>query len=204
MSSCSAIRWARSGFDLPENSMSRFCGASAIARPTSSSGWGVIPSSPGSVCSIVPLSTAPFLVLLLRPGNGQGARRHILCDDGAGCNPCVVADGHGGDERIVDARPDVASDRGALLGARVLLIGRDVPSGDVRILADVRVAEVREVGYLRAFADTRVLELDEGSGLRARLEHGAWTQVAERPHEGVLPHRRIDDDRVRADLGMRG
>src|SRR6187431_831823 len=131
MPSCSAIRCARSGFERPENSISRFCGASAIARPTSSSGWGVIPSSPGSVCSIVPLSTAPFLVHLLRPGDRQGARRNILCDHGAGCNPCVVADRNGGDERIVDTRPDVATDRRPFLDARVLLVGGDVPRGDV-------------------------------------------------------------------------
>ena len=34
----------------------------------------------------------PSLFDLLRPGDRQGARRYILRDHGAGCNPCVVAD----------------------------------------------------------------------------------------------------------------
>src|SRR6188768_3017843 len=154
--------------------MSRFCGVSGIAWPVAIATSGMpAESSPGSVCSIVPLSTAPFLVHLLRPGDRQGARGYILRYHRTGCNPCVVADRHGGDERIVDSRPDVAADRRPLLHARVLLVGGDVPGCDVRVRPDVGVAEIREVGHLRALSDHGVLELDERSRLRARLEHGS-------------------------------
>src|SRR5262249_27282585 len=116
-----------------EKSMSRFCGASAIARPTSSSGCGVIPSSPGSVCSIVPLSTASFLVHLLCPSDRQCARGNILCDHGAGCNPCVVAVRRGGEDCISDPILSFAGGRGALFHTGVLLVRGDVPRCDVRV-----------------------------------------------------------------------
>src|SRR5512145_972978 len=128
----SAIREASSGCERPANTISRFCGVRGMAWPVVTSTPGTAVSSPGSDCSIVPLSTTSFLVHLLGPGDRERARRDIVGDDGACCNPCVVADGHGGDERIVHARPDVATDRGAFLHARVLLVRGDVSGGDVR------------------------------------------------------------------------
>ena len=41
--------------------------------------------------------------------------------------------------------------------------------------------------HLRALADAGVLDLDERAGLRARLEHGAGAEVAERPDEASSP-----------------
>src|SRR5262245_33863988 len=194
MSSCSAMRWARSGFERPANNISRFCGASASARPTSSSGCGVTPPSPGRACSIVPLSTAPFLVHLLRPGDRKRARRYILCDDGAGCNPCVVADRDGGDKGIVDTRPDVAPDRRPeLLSRRVILVHRDRPCTDVRVLADVGVPDVRQVRHFGPLPDARVLDLDERPGFRSCLEDRSRPEVAEGPDQRPLAHGRVDD-----------
>src|SRR5581483_8344762 len=94
-------------------------------------------SRPGRVCSTVALSTATFLVHLAGTGDRERIRGHILRDHRAGCNPCVVADADRGDERIVDAGPDVAADPGAaLLGLAVPQVDGDVAGGDVRVLAD--------------------------------------------------------------------
>ncbi len=70
--------------------------------------------------------------------------------------------------------------------------------------ADVRIAEIREVRNLRALADAGVLELDERSRLRPGLENGAGPEVAERPDVHLLSDDRVDDDRVRPDLGAGG
>src|SRR4249919_832701 len=192
------------GCDRPANTMSRFCGVRGIAWPVAIATSGTLAvSSPGSVCSIVPLSTSPFLVDLFRPGDRQGAGRNIVGYHGAGRNPCVVADRDGGDERIVDTRPDVAPDRRPLLDARVLLVRGDVPGCDVRVGSDVGVSEVRQMWHLRPLADARVLDLDEGSRRRTCFEQRTGPEVAERPDERALPDRRVDDDRVRPDLGAR-
>ena len=77
-------------------------------------------------------------------------------------------------EPIVDAGPDVPADlRPRLrLPRLVRIVGRDVARGDIRVLADLGVADVGEVRHLRASADVRVLDLDERARLRTRAEFG--------------------------------
>ena len=58
-----------------------------------------------------------------------------------------------------------------------------VARADVRVLADLGVADVRQVRHLRALADARVLDLHERACLRARLEHRAGAKVTERADE---------------------
>src|SRR5438046_10193802 len=104
-----------------------------------------------------------FLGFLAWREAGERSRGDIICDDRTRRNPSVVANVDRSIERIVDTGPDVAADPGrALRQARFVgEIGRDVARGDVRILADLRVSEVREVRNLGAGADAGPLQLDE-------------------------------------------
>src|SRR5438105_13522196 len=79
----------------------------------------------------------------------------IICDDRTRRNPSVVANADRSIERIVDAGPDVAPDAGRALGFARLVreVRGDVPGGDVRILADLGVADVGEVRHLRPRPD---------------------------------------------------
>ena len=65
-----------------------------------------------------------------------------------------------------------------------------VPGGDVRVLADVGVADVRQVRHLRARADPRLLDLHECARLRSRLENGSGSKVTERADRRTLADRR--------------
>src|SRR3954451_19482183 len=186
--SCSPIALARSGCERPAKTISRFCGPRSIQWPGLMTAAGSAGSRPGSrsVSSVVALSmpvvdVAPFRDL---PGREscQRARRDIFCDHRTCCNPSVVPDLDRCNERIVDSGPDVAADPRPFLrlAGLVVEVGGHVSGADVRARADLRVAHVREVRHLRALADARVLQLDERAGLRARGEHGAGAQVAER------------------------
>src|SRR4029077_15577161 len=133
MPSFSAICSARSGFERPEKSISRFCGPRSIQGVRSLIGsTGSTVSSPGSVASLIlllPLSShVAFLVLLPRPPDRERLGRDVLGDHRARTDPRVVADLHGRDERIVDAGPDVAPDRRPAFGLARLM--REV-DGDV-------------------------------------------------------------------------
>src|SRR5438034_3848457 len=109
------------------------------------SGRVVACSNPGSVCSIVPLSTSSFLDRLPRREADERIIGDVIGDDRAGGRPNVVAKGDGSNKRIVDCDPDVAADPGLLLRLARLVreVGRDRAGTDVRVLADVRVADVR-------------------------------------------------------------
>ena len=86
----------------------------------------------------------------------------------------------------------------------MLLICGHVSSSDVRVVPDIRIAEIREVRNLRPLADACVLELDERSSLRPGLENGAGSEVAERPDVHLRADDRVDDDGVRPDLSAGG
>src|SRR6478736_3043281 len=148
--SLSAICPASSGWERPEKIISRFCGprssqCSAFVSLTTD------PSRPGSAIStgVVRLSMLlvdpTFLGFLAWRESGERARRNIIGDHGPRCNPCVVANADRRIERIVDAGPDVAPDSSLGLGSTgfVLEVRGDVSGGDVRILADLGIAEVR-------------------------------------------------------------
>src|SRR5213078_292462 len=206
MPSLSAIRPARSGFERPEKSISRFWGPRSIHGLRSSVGrTGSTVSRPGSVASAILLPLPPdvaFLVLLPRPRDCEGFRRDIRRDDRSGPNPSIVANLDGRNKGIVDAGPDVAADLGAAFRLPLLVgeVGGDVPSADVGSLADVRVADVRLVRSLDACAEAGVLDLHERARFGTRLQHRSWAKVKEGPDERIGADLGVDDDRVRADL----
>jgi hypothetical protein len=101
---------------------------------------------------------------------------------------------------------DVAPDLRAVLAAFGQLgpvVGRDGACGNVRVLADLGVADVREVRHLRAVTDARVLHLDEGACLGTRSENSSRAEVGERTYRGPWPDLRVDEDRMRPDFRTR-
>src|SRR5215203_1970077 len=103
-----------------------------------------------------------------RSSDGERAGRDILGDDRSRRNPSTLANLDRSNECILDAGPDVARDRRAALRLPgfVRIVHGDVPRGDVRALADLGVADVREVRNLRPRAHARVLDLHERARLR--------------------------------------
>src|SRR5436190_14264957 len=207
MPSLSAIRPARSGFERPEKSISRFWGPRSIHGLRSSVGrTGSTVSRPGSVASAILLPLPPnvaFFVLLSRPRDREGFRRDIFRNDRSGPNPSIVANLDGRNERIVDSGPDVAADLGPAfrLPFFVREVGGDVARADVGSLADVRVADVGLVRRLDACAEVGVLDLHERARFGTGLQHRSWAKVTEGPDERFGADLRVDDDRVRADFG---
>src|SRR5690242_5724126 len=145
MPSFSAIRWASSGCERPENSMSRFDGPVSIQCSGLTSGLVSATSSPGRrVSSVVALSTEIALFRdLLRRESSERFGRDIFCYVRPARNPCVIPDLDRGLESIVNAGPDVAPDLRPALGPAGLVreVRGDVAGGDVRVLADFRVAD---------------------------------------------------------------
>src|SRR5581483_11415530 len=92
-----------------------------------------------------------------------------------------------GIEDSVHAGPDVAADLRPpfRLTRLVWEVGGDVARGDVRVLPHLRVADVGEVGDLRARADRGVLDLDEGADLCSLADHAHGPDVGERPDLGA-------------------
>src|SRR5581483_3831916 len=99
-----------------------------------------------------PAGCIPLLVLLARSGERERIRRDVLRYDRTGGNPRSVPDLDGRDEAIVDAGPDVAADRRSALRKAWLVreVGRDRARADVRVVADLGVADVRQVRHFRA------------------------------------------------------
>src|SRR3954449_10130745 len=153
----SAIREASARWERPENTISRFCGPRSSQWPVP----GLVTvseaaSRPGSVSSVVALpGCIALLVLLARPGDPERICRDVLRYDRTRCNPCSVPDLDRRHEAIVDTGPDVATDRRPALRPAGLVreVRRDRACADVRVRADVRVADVREVGHFRAVSD---------------------------------------------------
>src|SRR5581483_11535386 len=164
--SCSAIRAARTGCERPANTISRFCGPRSIQWPGFGSSCGSFTSSPGSASSVVPVAGCiAFLVLLARASNRERVRWDVLGDHRSGRCPCTVSDLHRGDETILDPGPDVLADLRAALRHPLPMweVRGDRAGADVRVLADLGVADVGEVRNLRPLPHVRVLDLDEGA-----------------------------------------
>src|SRR3954465_15223935 len=163
MPSFSAIFCASAGWERPAKSMSRFDGPVSIQCSGLTSALDSATSRPGRrVSSVVALSTEIALFRdLLRRETSERFGRDIFCYVRPARNPCIVPDLDRGLETIVNAGPDVAADlRPALRPVRLMReVRRDVPGGDVGVLAHLGVAEVGEVRHLGARPDVGVLDL---------------------------------------------
>src|SRR3954447_1147823 len=200
------MRSARSGCERPEKTISRFCGPRSIQWPGFGSVTVSTDSKPGRTSSVVPVTGCiPLLVLLPRAGDGERVRRDVLRDHGSSGSPCTVSDLDRGDEAILDPGPDVPPDSGPTLRPACLMgkIRGDGPGTHVRVVSDLRVADVREVRHFRPYPDARVLDLHEGSRLGTRLEDRPGAKVTERPDDRAAADLGVDGDRVREDLGPR-
>src|SRR3954447_19131652 len=203
------MRSASSRFELPENSISRFCGPRSIQRLGSPSGTGgSTVSSPGSVAvsvigwpSVLVVDVA-FLRHLARREARERAWRNVVRYDGTDRDPRVVADLDWCNERIVDAGPDVAADLRPPLGlTRLMRIVNGDPAGaDVRLRADLGVADVGQVRHLCPFSDPRVLDLDERARLSAGLQHGSGAKVTKWANQRTFTDLGVDRDHMRADF----
>src|SRR6266511_3947628 len=204
MPSFSAIRCASSGCERPEKSISRLDGPRSIQCSGLTSGLVSATSSPGRrVSSVVALSTEVALFRdLRRRESSERFGRDIFCYVRTTCNPCVVPDLDRCLETIVDAGPDVPTDLRPLFrsGGLMRIVGRDVAGCDIRVFADLRVADVGEVRHLGAGADLRILDLDEGPRLRARTELRTRSEIAERTDLDIRPDLGVDGNRMRPDL----
>ena len=113
---------------------------------------------------------------------------HVLGDHAAGGDDGAVADRHRRDQRGVGADERARADRRAMLVVAVVVAG-DRPGADVRLGADLRVAEIRQVVRLGARAEFRGLHLDEVADMHLLAELGAGAQPGVRPDDAV----RADD-----------
>src|SRR6266540_1645156 len=186
--SFSAMFWASSGCERPAKTISRFWGPRSSQCPGAGCTCSVTDSSPGRRANSVvatgsTLVDPTFLGRLLGGKARERSCRDVVRDDRSRPKPNIVPNRDRSNERIVDTGPDVPPDRGAPLRATGLVgvVRSHVSGGDVRVLADVRVADVRQVGHLGARPDPRLLDLHERARLRPRLENGSRAKVTERP-----------------------
>src|SRR5690606_20568965 len=97
---------------------------------------------------------------LLGPGGREGARGNVAHHGGPGAHVGAVSHAHRRHELRIAADEDVATEHGLVLVLAVVIAG-DGSRPDVRVFADVRVADVAEVVRLGALLEARVLRLDE-------------------------------------------
>ena len=180
------------------------------ARPRAP-GCGVTVSSPGSACSIVPVSTA---LLLERPAflvtcraraiaSAPGGTSSVITEPAAVHAPSPTSTGATNtlSTPILTLRPTVVFRFGRPASCSRLAV--IVPAAMFGPIADLCVSDVREVWNLRPLSDRGVLDLDERACLRFGLEHGAGAKVTERADQGTLTDGGVADHRVRADLRSR-
>src|SRR3954452_2866488 len=176
------MRCASAGWERPEKTISRFCGPRSIQWPGDGFVTASGESSPGRTSSVAALTGCiSLLVLLPRAGDRERVGRDVLRYHRSCSDPCTVSDRHGRDEAILDRGPDVAADRGSALGLARLVreVRGDGAGAHVRILADIRVSDVRQMGHLGAIADLRVLDLHEGACLGRLAEDRSGAKVTE-------------------------
>src|SRR4029077_13019593 len=138
----SEMRAASSGFALPAMSLRAPQGdASSPANSTA------VVNLPITLGALRPIPLRGFLTY--HPSwNSDGCRaiRDVFCDHGAG--PCASAPAQfdGSDEHRVDPHESAVADLGSIL-ALAVEVGRDRAGADVGVLAEVGVAQVRDVGH---------------------------------------------------------
>jgi hypothetical protein len=81
------------------------------------------------------------------------------------------------------------------------IVNGDPAGADVRLRADLGVADVGQVRHLCPFSDPRVLQFDERARLCSGFQHGSGAKVTERANQRSLSDLGVDRDHVRPDLG---
>ena len=122
---------------------------------------------------------------LLAPHHSQFSVGHVAADRASRSDDRVRPDRDRGDERGVRADEGAILDDGLVLEIAVV-IASDGARPDVRIRADLRIAEIGQVAGLGVFAHHGFLDLDEIADLRPALENGTRTQARERSDRAVL------------------
>src|SRR5438477_4180190 len=174
--------------------MSRFCGPRSSQCP----GFGCVTASgasrPGRTSSVVaPPGCIALLVLLARAGDPERIRWNVPGYHRSSPDPCSVADRHRCAEAIVDRGPDVVADGRPLLRLTRLVreVRRDRAGADVRVRADVRVTDIREVRNLGPVTDARILHLHEGACFGGVAENRSGAKVTERSDVRVASDLRV-------------
>src|ERR1700733_11032137 len=144
-----------------------------------------------------------FDVDLLHARKCERAARNVFGDGRSGADVRVAADRDGRDQLRVPADERAGFDRRLVL-ADAVVVARDRAGADVRLRADRRVAEVREVVRLRAGHQVRLLGLDEVAEPRVFVDPRAGPAVAERSDLDALAELRVREHRVRLDVDVGG
>src|ERR1700731_4473121 len=122
------------------------------------------------------LAPHPALDVALRSRrHRQRPRRDVVAHHRAGARVGPVADGHRGHEHGVRPGAHVRADGGAPLGFAVV-VDENAGGADIAVLADVGVADVRQVRNLGARPDDGVLGLDERAELAVGSQQGPGSQ----------------------------
>src|SRR6185437_12326155 len=151
-------------------------------------------SRPGRTSSVAVSGCIAFLVLLARAGDAERVGRDVFRYHRSGGDPSSVPHLDGRDERIVHPGPDVAADPGPALRLTGLVreVRGDGAGADVRVVADLGVAHVREMRHLRAVADPRVLDLHVGARLGVATEDRSRAKVTEWTDDRPRSDTRVD------------
>ena len=119
---------------------------------------------------------------------------HVARHGSAGADVGIVADGDRRHELCVAADLHPAADDRAMLRKAVVVAGNR-PGADVGRVADLAVAEVREVVRLRAASDARFLRLDEVADVDLGRELGAGPEVREGTDHRIVADAALGHDR---------
>ncbi len=130
------------------------------------------------------MTARPGLFSCRPAGHRQCIRRDVHGDHTAGGDDGAITDRHRRDKRGIGADERARTDCCAMLVVAVVVAG-DRPGADVRLGADIRVAEIRQVVRLGARAEFRCLHLDEVADMHLLAKIGAGAQPGVWPHDAV-------------------
>src|ERR1700737_142707 len=181
--SFSEMRWASSGLALPAMSLSAPQGEA---------------SSPVNSTAVVNL---PIILLPYHPSwNSDGCRAlgNVFRDDRACPGAGALAKFDGSDQHRVHPDEGSVADLGAVL-VDAIEVRSDRAGADVGVLAEVGVAEIRNVGHLAVPAHLRPHQLGEAADVDVLRDLGAGPDLHKRAAVGAVADPRVLYVDVRAD-----
>src|SRR5260370_40249192 len=126
------------------------------------------------------MGSPAWFISLPAARDGQSIRGHIVGDRGARRDVGAVADSHRGDQRGIRSDENFVPDGRRVL-VKPVIVARDSARADVRLRADLGVAEVGQVHRFRAFSNRALLYFHEISDPCSGL------QVSVRPQPRTWP-----------------